>query len=90
MMMMVTFRHSPTLSASLEYFKYAGAKQLPTQFVSALLDYWEGQGFELKNPKEGRKGAYFSFFSFLLWLLFTFLFVVRCFLFVVVVGGFGW
>ncbi|TGZ82536.1 6-phosphogluconate dehydrogenase C-terminal domain-like protein [Ascodesmis nigricans] len=50
--------HIPTLSASLEYLKYAGAKQLPTQFVTAMMDYWEGQGFELKNPKDARRGSH--------------------------------
>lgn len=55
---------SPTMSATLEFFKYAGAKQLPTQFLSALLDHWEKEGFELKGVlrRRGKRSLRFVFF----------------------------
>lgn len=44
---------SPTLSASLEYFKYCGGKHLPTQFMEAELDYFGSHNYDLKSEGEG-------------------------------------
>ena len=39
----------PTLSATLEYYKYSGSLELPTQFMEAQLDYFGGHNFDLKS-----------------------------------------
>lgn len=50
--------HVPTLSASTEYVKYCGAKQLPTQFMEAELDYFGSHNYDKKSegPGEVKKG----------------------------------
>lgn len=44
---------SPTLSASLEYFKYCGGKHLPTQFMEAELDYFGSHNYDMKSEGDG-------------------------------------
>ena len=39
----------PSLSATLEYYKYSGSTELPTQFMEAQLDYFGGHMYDLKN-----------------------------------------
>jgi 6-phosphogluconate dehydrogenase len=39
----------PSLSATLEYYKYSGSDELPTQFMEAQLDYFGGHNFDLKS-----------------------------------------
>lgn len=50
--------HVPALHASLEYFKYCGAKHLPAQFMEAQLDYFGKHNFDVKKegPGEVKKG----------------------------------
>ncbi|KAJ2969986.1 hypothetical protein NUW54_g12835 [Trametes sanguinea] len=52
--------HIPTLSASLEYFKYCGGKHLPSQFMEAELDYFGAHNYELKSEGDGevKKGEH--------------------------------
>ncbi|KAI0763361.1 6-phosphogluconate dehydrogenase decarboxylating [Trametes elegans] len=52
--------HIPTLSASLEYFKYCGGKHLPSQFMEAELDYFGAHSYDLKSEGEGevKKGKH--------------------------------
>ena len=38
----------PSLSASLEYYKYSSSKDLPTQFMEAELDYFGGHIYDPK------------------------------------------
>ncbi|KEF59575.1 uncharacterized protein A1O9_04420 [Exophiala aquamarina CBS 119918] len=44
----------PSISASLEYFKYSISTQLPTQFMEAELDYFGGHMFDLKSENPGK------------------------------------
>ena len=44
----------PSLSASLEYVKYSGSTDLPTQFMEAELDYFGSHMFDLKGAGPGR------------------------------------
>jgi 6-phosphogluconate dehydrogenase len=50
----------PSLSASLEYCKYMGSTDLPTQFMEAELDYFGAHMFELKseNEEDAQKGKH--------------------------------
>ncbi|KAI9069003.1 6-phosphogluconate dehydrogenase C-terminal domain-like protein [Trametes sanguinea] len=52
--------HIPTLSASLEYFKYCGGKHLPSQFMEAELDYFGAHNYDLKSEGDGevKKGEH--------------------------------
>ncbi|KAI5846113.1 6-phosphogluconate dehydrogenase C-terminal domain-like protein [Tricharina praecox] len=52
--------HMPSLSASMEYLKYCGGKQLPTQFMEAQLDYFGAHSYDKKceGPGEVKKGAH--------------------------------
>ncbi|KAI0324933.1 6-phosphogluconate dehydrogenase C-terminal domain-like protein [Cubamyces sp. BRFM 1775] len=52
--------HIPTLSASLEYFKYCGGKHLPSQFMEAELDYFGAHSYDLKSEGDGevKKGKH--------------------------------
>ena len=43
----------PSLSASLEYYKYSGSTNLPTQFMEAQLDYFGGHMYDLKEAEPG-------------------------------------
>lgn len=43
----------PSLSASLEYYKYSGSTDLPTQFMEAELDYFGGHMYDLKDAEPG-------------------------------------
>lgn len=44
----------PSISASLEYFKYSSSTELPTQFMEAELDYFGGHMFDLKSAGPGK------------------------------------
>lgn len=44
----------PSLSASLEYYKYSGSTDLPTQFMEAELDYFGGHMYDLKAADPGK------------------------------------
>jgi 6-phosphogluconate dehydrogenase len=44
----------PSMSASLEYLKYAGSTKLPTQFMEAELDYFGAHMFDLKSAEPGK------------------------------------
>ncbi len=44
----------PSLSASLEYYKYSGSTDLPTQFMEAELDYFGGHMYDLKSAEPGK------------------------------------
>ena len=44
----------PSLSASLEYIKYMGSTDLPTQFMEAELDYFGRHMFDFKNAGPGK------------------------------------
>lgn len=53
----------PSLSASLEYLKYCGAKALPTQFMEAQMDFFGAHSFdrwgvEGEDPGRAGKGAH--------------------------------
>ncbi|OQU96650.1 6-phosphogluconate dehydrogenase, domain-containing protein isoform 2 [Cladophialophora immunda] len=50
----------PSLSATLEYIKYSGATELPTQFMEAELDYFGAHSFDLKSEGPGKplKGSH--------------------------------
>ncbi|KDQ57038.1 hypothetical protein JAAARDRAFT_688159 [Jaapia argillacea MUCL 33604] len=52
--------HIPTLSASLEYYKYCAGLHLPTQFMEAQLDYFGAHSFDLKEEGAGevKKGKH--------------------------------
>ncbi|KAF8250386.1 6-phosphogluconate dehydrogenase C-terminal domain-like protein [Wilcoxina mikolae CBS 423.85] len=52
--------HMPSLSASMEYLKYCGARQLPTQFMEAQLDYFGAHAFDRKceGPGDVKKGSH--------------------------------
>ena len=43
----------PSLSASLEYYKYSGSTEVPTQFMEAQLDYCGGHMYDLKSAEPG-------------------------------------
>ena len=47
----------PSLSASLEYYKYSGSTDLPTQFLEAELDYFGAHMFDLKSEGPGKAVA---------------------------------
>ncbi|KAL9113813.1 MAG: hypothetical protein Q9187_007563, partial [Circinaria calcarea] len=44
----------PSLSASLEFVKYSGSTDLPTQFMEAELDYFGNHMFDLKGAGPGK------------------------------------
>jgi len=44
----------PSLSASLEYYKYSSSTELPTQFMEAELDYFGGHMYDLKDEDPGK------------------------------------
>jgi 6-phosphogluconate dehydrogenase len=44
----------PSLSASLEYYKYSSSTDLPTQFMEAELDYFGGHMYDLKSEEPGK------------------------------------
>jgi 6-phosphogluconate dehydrogenase len=44
----------PSLSASLEYYKYSGSTELPTQFMEAELDYFGHHMYDLKSEGPGK------------------------------------
>ncbi|MCJ1233872.1 hypothetical protein MMC14_001830, partial [Varicellaria rhodocarpa] len=46
--------HIPSLSASLEYIKYMGSTDLPTQFMEAELDYFGRHMFDFKSARPGK------------------------------------
>jgi 6-phosphogluconate dehydrogenase len=48
----------PSLSATLEWIKYIGRKELPTQFMEAELDLFGAHSFDLKgeNAEGVKKG----------------------------------
>ncbi|KIX94389.1 uncharacterized protein Z520_09775 [Fonsecaea multimorphosa CBS 102226] len=50
----------PSLSATLEYIKYSGSTELPTQFMEAELDYFGAHSFDLKSEAPGKplKGSH--------------------------------
>jgi len=50
----------PALSATLEYYKYSGSTELPTQFMEAELDYFGEHSFDLKSEGPGKpvKGSH--------------------------------
>ncbi|KZT19136.1 6-phosphogluconate dehydrogenase C-terminal domain-like protein [Neolentinus lepideus HHB14362 ss-1] len=52
--------HVPSISASLEYFKYCAGLHLPTQFMEAELDYFGAHSFDLKEegPGDVKKGKH--------------------------------
>ncbi|EMD35243.1 hypothetical protein CERSUDRAFT_106675 [Gelatoporia subvermispora B] len=52
--------HIPTLSASVEYFKYCAGKHLPSQFMEAELDYFGAHNYDLKSEGAGevKKGKH--------------------------------
>ncbi|EPQ54339.1 6-phosphogluconate dehydrogenase, decarboxylating [Gloeophyllum trabeum ATCC 11539] len=52
--------HIPSISASLEYFKYCAGLHLPTQFMEAELDYFGAHSFDLKEegPGDVKKGKH--------------------------------
>jgi 6-phosphogluconate dehydrogenase len=41
----------PSLSASLEYYKYMSSTDLPTDFMEAELNYFGAHMFDLKDEK---------------------------------------
>jgi 6-phosphogluconate dehydrogenase len=43
----------PSLSATVEYLKYSGGRQLPTQFMEAQLDYFGAHSYDLKSEGPG-------------------------------------
>jgi 6-phosphogluconate dehydrogenase len=43
--------HIPALGSSLDYFKYSGSLDLPTNFVEAQLDAFGAHGYELKGEQ---------------------------------------
>ena len=45
--------HVPCLSATLEYLKYSGSTDLPTNFTEAQLDCFGAHGFDLKSEPTG-------------------------------------
>ena len=45
--------HVPCLSATLEYLKYSGSNDLPTNFTEAQLDCFGAHGFDLKSEPVG-------------------------------------
>jgi 6-phosphogluconate dehydrogenase len=45
--------HVPCLSATLEYLKYSGSTDLPTNFTEAQLDCFGAHGFDLKSEPIG-------------------------------------
>lgn len=51
----------PALSATLEWLKYIGRKELPLQFMEAELDFFGAHSFNLKNENaEGiKKGRFY-------------------------------
>ena len=44
----------PSMSASLEYLKYTGSTELPTQFMEAEMDYFGAHMFDLKSAEPGK------------------------------------
>ncbi|OSX60775.1 hypothetical protein POSPLADRAFT_1057703 [Postia placenta MAD-698-R-SB12] len=52
--------HIPTLSASLEYYKYCAGIHLPSQFMEAELDYFGAHSYDKKSegPGEVKKGKH--------------------------------
>lgn len=44
---------SPSMSASLEYFKYCAGKHLPAMFMEAQLDYFGAHSYDLKSEGAG-------------------------------------
>jgi 6-phosphogluconate dehydrogenase len=53
----------PSLSASLEYIKYIGGMELPTQFMEAELDFFGAHAYDRPNvkgedPGKASKGAH--------------------------------
>lgn len=44
----------PSLSASLEYYKYSGFTDLPTQFMEAELDYFGFHMYDVKSEEPGK------------------------------------
>ncbi|CCX07762.1 Similar to 6-phosphogluconate dehydrogenase, decarboxylating; acc. no. C8VP36 [Pyronema omphalodes CBS 100304] len=52
--------HMPSLTASMEYLKYCGGRQLPTQFMEAQLDYFGAHSYDRKceGPGTVKKGAH--------------------------------
>ncbi|PCH39465.1 6-phosphogluconate dehydrogenase decarboxylating [Wolfiporia cocos MD-104 SS10] len=52
--------HIPTLSASLEYYKYCAGKHLPSQFMEAELDYFGAHSYDKKSEGAGevKKGKH--------------------------------
>jgi 6-phosphogluconate dehydrogenase len=44
----------PSLSATLEYYKYSGSVALPTQFMEAELDYFGNHSFDLTSEDPGK------------------------------------
>lgn len=49
--------HVPTLAASLEWVKYAGAPVLPTMFMEAELDWFGAHKFDRWDSEAGRFGG---------------------------------
>jgi 6-phosphogluconate dehydrogenase len=43
----------PALSATLEYLKYSGSRELPTQFMEAELDYFGHHNFDYRSEGPG-------------------------------------
>ena len=46
--------NTPSLSASLGYYKYSSSTDLPTQFMEAELDYFGGHMCDLKPAEPGK------------------------------------
>lgn len=44
----------PSISQSLEFYKYSGSTDLPTQFMEAELDYFGAHNFDLKEGPPGK------------------------------------
>lgn len=44
----------PAISQSLEFYKYSGSTELPTQFMEAELDYFGAHNFDLKEGPSGK------------------------------------
>lgn len=44
----------PSISQSLEFYKYSGSTSLPTQFMEAELDYFGAHNFDLKEGPPGK------------------------------------
>jgi 6-phosphogluconate dehydrogenase len=44
----------PSLSATLEYYKYSSSTDLPTQFMEAQLDFFGAHMFDLKSEDPGK------------------------------------